>query len=231
MKKFKSLYELAEYAANFGVDARGYRFSDLSISKGIIKMPVEPCNGRGRVKCFQINVLEGGQKLLTGVLWHCLFGKPKVYHTMILFEILNRTEQYSLLAQTVYDVVVICNLTAKAGVTNEPFHHNLEPVRRTIPANQLQTMIDKLRSSGINLPHKSPDLDKILTVSKGTIFQRKPQPVNRVGVGYKDKGSLPKPGSEYEPDEITPFSAASNYKLWRVFASQFERVGYSFSKI
>lgn len=230
MKKFNSFEELNEYASRFGVDARGFRPSELSFSKGIIKVPLEPKFGRSKVRCLKINVLEGGQKLATGLLWHAMFGKKyKTVYNLIFFEILNRTKHWSPLTQCIFDVLMLTNITAKAGSSENLFYQNLKCVRASVPPVDLNKILSTLSSAGVSLPHRAPVLCKILTISESYIYQQKAPEVRRIGVGYKDKGSLPLPGSEYNPDEITPYSAPSNYKLWEQLLKNFHSNGYSIS--
>lgn len=224
MAKFNSFLELTEFSSQYGLDARGCSPQDLTISKGVIKIPLEPTYGRNRVRCLKVTLLQSGNKVLSGLLWHACFGKKfKLVHNMIFFEILQRTSIYSPLAQTVFDLMVHMNSTAKAGSNENLFWQNLSPVRKNVPDSKLQEVIARLESSGIKLPTKEPQLDNLVRLTEGVILQRKPKPVNRIGVGYKDKGTL-NSSSPYEPDEITPFSAPSVYNLWSKLVKNHKRI-------
>lgn len=228
MKKFNSFEELSEYASKFGMDARGFRPSELSFSKGIIKIPLEPKFGRSKVRCLKINVLEGGQKLSSGLLWHAIFGtRYKTVYNLIFFEVLNRATIWSPLTQCIFDVLMLTNSTAKAGSSENLFYQNLKCVRKILPSNELQKILSTLSQAGLSLPHRAPDLKGLLTISESYIYQNKAPEVRRIGVGYKDKGNLPLPGSEYNPDEITPYSAPSTYKLWEQLLRNFHSNGFS----
>lgn len=224
MKKFKSFEELADFFSERGLDVQGCRPSELSLSKGIIRIPLEPTFGRRSVKCLKIKCLENGTKLVSGLLWHAMFGKRfKTIHNLILFEILNQTNKWSPLAQLVFNVLMLTNRTAKAGSSNTLLYQNLEPVRRLISDSELQKMIAEFESCGMKLATREPDLNGLCAITESVIYQHKAPPVARIGVGYKDKGTLPLPGSEYDPDEITPFCAPDPNKVWKKFLRTFHR--------
>lgn len=225
MKKFKSFEELADFFSERGLDVQGCRPSELSLSAGIIRIPLEPTFGRRSVKCLKIVPLENGTKLVSGILWHAIFSKHgcKTVHNLILFEILNQTNKWSLLAQLVFNVLMLTNRTAKAGSSNTLLYQNLVPVRRLISDSELKQLIEDFAAAGMKLAKRAPDLNKLFKVSQSVIYQHKAPPVARIGVGYKDKGTLPVPGSEYDPDEITPFCAPDPNKVWKKFLRVFHQ--------
>lgn len=222
MKDFSSFEELSSYAATFGVDSRGFHPSELSLSKGIIKIPLQPTAGRTRVKCLKVICPQKGKKMLIGLLWHALFGKRfKVVHNLIFFEMLNSIKKWDPLAQIVFDVMMILNSTTKVGSSNQFFHHNLVCVKRSTEEFYLQELILRLELAGVKLPHKAPDLDSFLLLSESYILLKRPVDPVRIGVGYKDKGSLSLPGNEYDPDEITPYSEPTNELVWQLLLKNF----------
>jgi hypothetical protein len=85
-------------------------------------------------------------------------------------------------------------------------------------------MENELQTAGIKLPLRGRSLDEVLTVTEGYKFQKRAREVQRIGVGYKDKGSISQ--GSYEPNEITPFSVPSNYKMWSIFAKTFQSRNY-----
>jgi hypothetical protein len=55
------------------------------------------------------------------------------------------------------------------------------------------------------LPRTRPDIDSLIAVKVGEIYQQKPKELARIGVGYKDKGSLSGTGG-IEASDILDFT-------------------------
>jgi len=66
--------------------------------------------------------------------------------------------------------------------------------------NLLQAIISEMK-----IPHKGESIESIYSEFIQEFYNKKPLPVRRIGVGYKDKGSL-KQGIDEDPKPLQPFS-------------------------
>ena len=76
------------------------------------------------------------------------------------------------------------------GIDSEPSAH--------LKQNLLQYIVTTMK-----IPQKGDNVQNIYTYYHETFQQRKAKPLNRIGVGYKDKGSL-RQGSDEEPLPLIP---------------------------
>lgn len=227
MLKFNSFQELVEYNSTFGLTAQGCRPSELTLSKGVIKIPLEPTYGKFRVPCLTVRILKDPKKLFVRILWQALFGREhRTIYNLILFNLLDRCNTWTPFTQTVFDVLVLTNRTAKAGSSSGHFQQKLKNVGSILNISNEQVM-DRfgkiIESAGYVLPKsaiKAQITEELLSVTSGFIFQQIPKPKTWRGVGYKDHGNISS-SLGYEPDEITPYSAADRYKVWELLLSNF----------
>lgn len=165
---------------------RGLVSSDFKL-----RIPLEPIRG-SEYKALVIKPNAPPEKLLVGLLWHAMFGKYfKVYHWLILFNLTVKTLQ----ADSSEALVLILILTS-TGNPGTSWEQNSQPVRKVLqrlaPEKKeeiLQWILSKLPYT---LPKKDPKIESFFTVKRELVNIRRPKVPNRIGVGYKDKGSLPK---------------------------------------
>lgn len=176
------------------------------------KIPLEPTHGKKRVRAIVVRPLTRvSSKIVVGLLWHACYGRKfKVYHWFILFQVLTRTLKKDKNSEALLSALVI--LTANAGATR--WQSNLKPLRSIFVQHYGEERgtreLDKLKLMlPYRLPEKGPIIDDLLEIKLGSILQRKPKELARIGVGYKDKGNLPKgftlelPSSDFmEKEEI-----------------------------
>lgn len=197
MSTFNSFEQLQQHVLSnrsLGVES-GNPFTVLSNKKGLVKIPISPRRGNSQ-EVFTIRGLS--DQNWKAVIWQCLFGTPRVYHWMILFDILNKVTKYEPGTQTIFNVMMLINSSSPKGGLKQQFNMKLKSVRAVLGlevANDLAVEISDF--TGINIPEKKPASS--LKCSVETFKFSKPSEVRFIGVGYKDKGTLPEPGSEYEP--------------------------------
>lgn len=124
-------------------------------------------------------------------------------------------------AQSIFNVMMLINSDSPKGGLKQQFNMKLKSVRAVlgpIAANDLAVEISEY--TGKFIPEKKPASS--LKCSVETFRFSKPSEVRFIGVGYKDKGTLPEPGSEYEPTDynLTPLDPVL---LWNKFLEGYKR--------
>jgi hypothetical protein len=164
------------------------------------KIPLERTANKSDVLALDVKPLTGkSSKIVVGLLWHACFGRKfKTYHWYILFRLFTRTLQKSRESEAL--LAILCILTANAEAKR--WQSNLKPLRSILVGKLgdeqgTKVLNDILKQLPYQLPKKGPKIDDLLDIRQGTIRQRKPKELVRIGVGYKDKGNLPK-GSTLE---------------------------------
>lgn len=230
MNKFNSFGELSRFMHDRGFSSRGIPVQELPLSVRPTKIPLESTAGRRIVRAISVRSSVKGQQLIVGLLWHACFGKKfKVIHWQFLFELVDRTKKWSILSQVVFDVLMILNDTAKADRLNQ-YMSNLRPVKSLLAdQRQLDKLLMKLELTGMKLPRKAAPIEELLEINfNDSIKLRKPNEPARIGVGYKDKGSLGLPGTEYDPDQISPFNEEFPDNLFIELLNNYRKENYSF---
>ena len=64
----------------------------------------------------------------------------------------------------------------------------------------------------LKIPKKGDNVENIFSLFTQNFFNKKPIPVNRIGVGYKDKGSL-KQGYDEVPEPLQPYEPDSSIDI------------------
>lgn len=167
---------------------------NLSISFFSFKLPLEPTHSRTSCKCLIFKPLPGvkAENLLVALLWEAVFGKKfKVYHWLVLFNVLIRTIKKDKSSEALLGILVI--MTANAASSR--WNSNLKPLKsifRQIYGTEVhQAELDKLLNDlPYRLPHSSSGIENYLQITEGMFKLEKPKELARIGVGYKDKGSL-----------------------------------------
>jgi hypothetical protein len=165
------------------------------------RLPLESTSGKTRIKAIASkSKTSSSEKILVGLYWNALYGKNfKVYHWFSLFRVFLRTLNKDKVSEAHLAILMI--LSAQAGATR--YQSKMKPVRslliRAYGEKAGQELCDKLKESlPFRLPQKGPDLEELLQVTESFIDQKAPRIPNRIGVGYKDQGSLPEIGSTPE---------------------------------
>lgn len=221
MKKqtFGSFEDLADHVALWGlVSVDGRRPSEeLLFIPGLVEIPIDRRSG-SEMRVLRVRSANKGQEM-PKVLWDCLFGQPRVLHWFILFECINRSTKYSPLLQLTFDVMMLINSISPSGGSLESMLNMKQKSVRQVLGVEYASGIAKLfREFGISIPIKKPSLH--LTVSIETKKFRSTPDLRRIGVGYKDKGSLPLPGSQYDPTEYDGL-AYCPVKLWQTMLAKY----------
>lgn len=218
-KRFKSFDDLEEHAALWGLfSVDGRRPSEeFLLIPGLLEIPIDRTSGSS-VRVLRIRNSEKG-KLIPKILWDCLFGEPRILHWFILFEVVNRSTLYEKSLQEVFDIMMLININSPRGGSMESIlNMRQESVRKSLGNETANGIASRLRAAGISIPIKRPSLKLTFAIEEKR-FKKSPE-LRRIGVGYKDKGSLPLPGSQYDPTEFDGL-AYCPIKLWRVLLSKY----------
>lgn len=184
---------------------KNVKIRGLATSFFKFKIPLEATDGRRDVKAIAIVPLIGQpEKLITALLWEALFGKSfKVCHWMILFQLFLRTVSKTRESEAILTILYL--ITAQAGLSR--WNSNFKPLK-TMLSNNLgeqkgrETLQDILENLPYKLPHRNPGIDKHFRIDFNSVIrQTAPAELRRIGVGYKDKGSLKKETS-IEPESF-----------------------------
>lgn len=158
------------------------------------KVPLEPTHSRTTIKAIVVRPkVFSSEKIIVGLLWEAVYGRKfKVIHWFVLFKLLIRTLEKDESSEAILAACMI--LSTNVGATQ--WQSNMKPLRslfiQAYGPEEYKVHLDEItRKFPFKLPLKSPKIDELLDFTFGTIEQRKPKDVARIGVGYKDKGSLP----------------------------------------
>lgn len=222
---FKDFKDLSQFVRENGFDnLTGICSSDsLLTSPGNLVIPISRRSGNS----MQVLRIRAQDKNVIGaVLWDCIYGQPRGFHYLILFEMVNRSTYYDELLQGIFDLMMIINnFTSSDGNNyNQFINQRSKSVRQLYgieTANLYKEVIH--RFSKIRIPDKKPAL-KIHLSFETLRFKKSPE-IRFIGVGYKDKGTLPLPGSSYEPTEYNLNSPDPIFlwnKLLKTYKSTFK---------
>lgn len=156
-------------------------------------IPLESTTGKSKVSCLRVVPKIGNSdKILSSLFREMLFGKRfKVYHWHIVFNVLLRTLKKDRSSEAILSMLLI--VSAHARRTN--WRGNMKPVKTILFSHYGEDdgaiLLDKiLKSLPVSISKKKTDLNEIVSVTEDFIVQRKPRELARIGVGYKDQGSL-----------------------------------------
>jgi hypothetical protein len=165
-----------------------------------MRFPLEPTHSRARVRALSVKPLTSNtDKIVSTLLWHACFGKKfKAIHWYILFNVLIRTIKKDRNSEALLALLSI--LTANAAATK--WDTNMKPLKSILLSKLGQTEHLKILESILNdlpfkLATKGADIDSVISFENSLIELRKPRELARIGVGYKDKGSL---NTKVKPD-------------------------------
>lgn len=218
--KFDSFEALADHVSLYGSFAENSSnlFETLLSTRGKLRIPISQRRGRSR----DVLVLRSvGGFPVFDILWDCLFGEPRVYQWMILFELVNGTKYYSKDLQLVFDIMMIINkkISPGGGSFDQTMRQKLNSVRKELGNQTANEIANELRSLSYKIPLKRPNIKVSISIEQERFKQS--QELRFIGVGYKDKGSLPAAGSEYDPTEFNSRSP-DPIILWKRLLKNFK---------
>lgn len=226
---FHSLQDLAQlYSFQETGDAKSDPPKELMFSSGKVSnfIPLTPVYGTRTVQGIRISTPLGIKKAVQFILWQGMYGnKFRIVHIYFLFNLLNSYKIVSPFAKNVFRFLMVINHInrAQARSCNGNWNFCLTSLRRfrgTHPDyneafEQLRDYFNSVQN--YSLPKKESEFEKDCFITEKSVRIQNPCPEPaRIGVGYKDKGHLPEPGSEYDPDEITPYSTPSSENCWNL---------------
>lgn len=216
MVEFKTFDDLREYCLLHGTDLSGNsNLSDRLVCPGFIRYPVNPIRDK-RLREVVIRFPSDGKVNFKALIRDCLFEQPRVLHWFILFSLLDKTEKYSELAQEIFNIMMfIMNRPMPSGtgveINEDFFKIKLKSVSSQFGIDLARGIAERLKTLGLVIPKKQRPLKFLISIEERVL--RKPPEVRRIGVGYKDKGHLGKPGSGYDPTDV-PELKADPLKVW-----------------
>jgi hypothetical protein len=115
-------------------------------------------------------------------------------------------------------MMLINSISPSGGSLESMLNMKQKSVRQVLGVEYASGIAKLFREFGISIPIKKPSLH--LSVSIETKKFRSTPDLRRIGVGYKDKGSLPLPGSQYDPTEYDGL-AYCPVKLWQTMLAKY----------
>lgn len=211
------------------VSSENAKIRSLATSFFKFRIPLEPTAGRDTVKAISVRPLvDNTDKILVGLLWEACFGKKfKVIHWHILMHVLIRTIEKDRQSEALLAILTI--MTANAATSN--WSTNMVPLRtilfKKLDEDKAQNLLEYLLDSlPIRLPKKRPTIEKSLSVKlDGSIKQKRPREISRIGVGYKDKGGGVGTGGN------EPFGTNANLEPDQTFESLLRQVKHKYVRL
>jgi hypothetical protein len=173
-------------------DPKETRIRGLVSSFFKMTIPLEATSNRTKVKALLIKPLtSNSDKIIVGLLWHVCFGqKFKVYHWYILFAVLIRTMIKGGQSRNLLKVLIIS--TSSEGKMWQSSLKSVKTVLSNVYGKETaqKKIAEILELFPFVLPLKAPKIESLIEVKVGYFIQKKPKEPVRIGVGYKDHGSL-----------------------------------------
>jgi len=210
----KSFEELALHYFQCGAaDLSVYQRPTTSDFSKVI--PLSPSK-EGKVRILRVKLTSKPDEALKALLWEVFFGKHlRVWHWFVLFDFLWRQKTASKFAAVLK--VVLELVTPKGGP--QSYTSNLRNVNATLKlyfsSKDAKSKIDALlKGLPFDLPKVNPILSDYIHAGSDVETLRKPDKPRRIGVGYKDHGSLGNPGLFYDPCEIDVGAIHGRKSVW-----------------
>lgn len=169
------------------------------------RIPISQRTGLSSYKAIAVTPRTlNTEKILVGLIWEALFGQNfRVYHYQLLFELLCRTIRKDDKSRALMHILLI--LTARAGARWNTRMKSVKTVLSHAGTEIQEKEIDKIKELlPLVLPRKRPKIEELLEVREIEVQMHRPKKKRRIGVGYRDKGSL---GSGASPTSSeTPLS-------------------------
>jgi len=160
---------------------------------------LEPTYGKGQIKVLRYESHAPSlERVFAALIWEASFGTHfKIWHWYILFNLLCKGS--SLNNTKVGLFLLLRVVTAKRDLA---FFSSMKCLYSILKDSFPDPEVSKsiltrfLNMFPIKIPPKDPRLHTLLSCRELTISLTKAPDVTRIGVGYKDKGSIGSPGLE-----------------------------------
>lgn len=140
------------------------------------------------------------KKLFEALIWTALYGKKfSIIHWYLIYHLFEK--QMNKNAECLALLRILRVSTTRVG---KAYNTKIKPMRvvvqNVLGRERGLAYLKKIEQDlGLKLPQEDPHLENLLRIVAGRErFKKSPEP-RRIGVGYKDKGTLPK-GSKEEPE-------------------------------
>lgn len=229
----KSFEDLGKAYSTFGPGLlSGNTQKEPAFSSGAltISVPLEPRFGKTSVKALEVSFPKGTKKGILNLTWQLLHGKKfPAYGVYLIFSVLERYKVITSLSQRLFNILVIVNNLNRTRVRRAGeilWNTNYSGLRVLCESHPELSDYYKSCTCYFNsiedFPRSKREFDPDSYSLREIKIHQMPSPSPpRIGVGYKDHGSLAPQGSEYDPSEITAFSEPDRYKCWDMFLNNF----------
>lgn len=167
-----------------------------------VNIPLEPTFGKTRVPCLKVKPKTGNaKKIWEALLWTAIYSSKsfRIKHWYLLYYLFEKQISKDPASLALLRILRIS--TERSGKSLDQKLRSVRTMILNVHDRELaQRYCAKLESDlGVKLPTEDPHLDKLLEFQTGILIQKKPKAPARIGVGYKDKGTLPK-GPKEDPE-------------------------------
>ena len=169
------------------------RMRSLTTTFFSFRVPLTPTSSSSTYKAIQVDsrLCRSAESILVGLIWEACYGKKfKVIHWYILFRVLERTSKDRESSRGLYFILGI--ISANAGKSwNTNMDSVLKILRRQVSVEKADKIIkEALSKLPLRFPKSRPKTFDLLKITTVVVDMKKPKEPKRIGVGYRDKGSL-----------------------------------------
>lgn len=195
----------------------------------------EPKNDQAG-KRFVVKVHGDKNYVLRHLLWHLLFKGIKPLEWLILFrefEIQLKEAPSAIKTKYFGLLLLLSNNTRKRlpdwRSSSKSVFKRLKDCSSLSSNSPRKTLLEDILFE-LKIPQKGDNVENIYSVFTQSFYNKKPIPLNRIGVGYKDKGSL-KQGYDEVPEPLQPYSPDSSLNLGDFLQEILQFVGREFNTL
>lgn len=193
----------------------------------------EPRNGLPG-KCFVVKIHGDSKYVQRHLLWKLLFRGLLPLEWLVLyreFEYKLKEDPGNLKTQYLGLLLFLSNKTRKRlpdwKSSSRSVFKKLQDCSSLLSNSPRTSLLEDIIFE-LKVPKKGDNVENIFTSVIRDYYNKKPIPVNRIGVGYKDKGSL-KQGYDEVPEPLQPFLPDSSVNLADFLRESLEKIGREFN--
>jgi len=231
--KFNSFESFAQYYFRL----QSIKLSDYrrpTASDFTKEIPLEPPQG-GSVRVMRVNLLGKPEEAFVALLWTVMFSKYcRIIHWFLLFEFLWKQKISSKTTAAIMFLLIVLRPKGQAIQWNQNCYSTHAILRKHFSLQETKEIIQLILRCLPSLP-TSAKFHELVLISEGKKILKKSQSPSRIGVGYKDKGTLGKPGESYDPTEFDCSALHGRLDAWdetqrimlQLFAKVLTKLGIS----
>lgn len=192
----------------------------------------EPSSGKPG-KRFVVKIHGETKYVVRHLLWHLLFKGIKPLEWFILYrEFEKQLKESPSTIKTKYFglLLLLSNNTRKRlpdwKSSSKSVFKRLKDCNSLSSNSPRKNLLEDILFE-LKIPQKGDNLQNIYSSFISDFFNKKPIPLSRIGVGYKDKGSL-KQGFDDEPEPLQPYLPDSTIDLGEFLSNSRDFVAREF---